>query len=112
MSSDRLAAPATVAQLAQILDHAAAVAGLADRAERACSAARHVTIDAEAYGVICAILPLRLMPLQSRIAATMRAAAADLRGRSEALQAAALTYEGTDLAVSTRTATVADGRPE
>ncbi|MEV4412926.1 type VII secretion target [Catellatospora sp. NPDC049609] len=111
MTDDRHAAPRVAALLPQIREHARTVARLADRAEHAYGAARHVTLDADAYGVICAVLPLKLMPLQARIAAAMRAAAADLHGRGEALRTTAVTYEDTDLAASARTEAVAHGRP-
>ncbi|MBV1852023.1 type VII secretion target [Catellatospora tritici] len=90
------------AEPVQLDQHAQTVRRLADRVEHTYGAARQVTMDLDAYGRICAVIPLMLVPLQARITATLGVAAADLQLRSEALQGVAAAYEQADTTAAAR----------
>jgi hypothetical protein len=98
-----------VASFQPIEQHAQTVARLSQQVDQACGAARHVTLGAEAYGVICAIIPLKLMPLQSRIAQVMRLAATELQATSDALRAVAANYEIADAEAAVRQEAITRG---
>lgn len=91
-----------VASLRQIEQHAQTVGRLSQQVDQAYGAARHVTLDADAYGVICAVIPLKLMPLQARIVEVMRLAATDLQAGSESLRVVAANYEVADVEAAAR----------
>ncbi|GIF98461.1 type VII secretion target [Catellatospora citrea] len=84
------------ASLSQLAQHAQTLRGLADQAEQAFSAAKQVTLDREAYGLLCALIPAKLVPLQARIATTMQATATDLDRRADALYRVIAEYDQAD----------------
>jgi hypothetical protein len=98
-----------VASLQQIEQHAQTVARLSQQADQAYGAARQVTLDAEAYGVICAVIPLKLMPLQARIVEVIRLAATDLQVGSDSLRVVAANYEIANVKAAARHEAIARG---
>ena len=86
----------------QIRRHGDTVSDVAERAEQAHAAARQVMLDHRAYGLMCAVMPLALRPLQREIAAAIRDASLSLRVTAQSLQTAAALTEDADAWASRR----------
>ncbi len=63
-------------------------------------AARHVSMDGDAYGKACAFIPANLVPLQTRIAALMQMSAQHMESMGAALNSIGPTYQAADNRIS------------
>lgn len=77
--------------------HSTHLDGLVDRLDRVVSAARSVSVDNSAYGVLCAFLPPVVnATTQQRANETVDAAAKGMAATADNIRAAAASYEQQD----------------
>lgn len=82
--------------------HAASVDGIAADVEQARGAVRAVTMDAEAYGILCQFLPALLSPVFALAAEALGSSAEALHDTATNLRSTADQTEGTDQASARR----------
>ena len=82
--------------------HAATVDAIAADVEQARSAAGQVTMDTQAYGMLCQFLPGLLMPVFAVAVTTLDGSADGLHGTAADLRVTADRMDGTDQAAATR----------
>jgi hypothetical protein len=85
-----------------VRQHAAGVDAIAADVEQARNAAGHVTMDTQAYGVLCQFLPALLMPVFAVAATSLDGSADALRETAAGLRATADEMDGTDRAGARR----------
>ncbi|MEV7327600.1 type VII secretion target [Micromonospora sp. NPDC093244] len=76
--------------------HARHTDRLADRVDTARRAGQHVQLDADAYGQLCAIMPILLDGLQRTLVAGIGVAAESARDTSDRLRVSADRYRASD----------------
>ena len=81
---------------AELTTHASATDRLADRADQASSAIRHVRLDRAAYGQLCSFIPTLLDALQERIESAAIESSGALHGTADRLRQTAAAYDGSD----------------
>jgi hypothetical protein len=89
--------------------HAGTVDGVADEVEQARSAVREVTMDTQAFGVLCQFLPGLLAPVFGLAVDTMNGSIEALRETASGLRAVADSAQATDESGARRI--TAAGRP-
>ena len=72
--------------------HATAVDGIAGRVEQARDAGASVLVGAQAYGIICAMLPVLLRPAQQQTVDTLGQIGSGLRNGANGVRQAAQAY--------------------
>ncbi|WP_117210970.1 type VII secretion target [Allorhizocola rhizosphaerae] len=91
----------------QIEQHARTVDRLSERVTQAAHAGTHVSLDAAAYGQMCAFLPSLLSPLQERVVSVTRIASEALDQSAASLRTTAAAYVAVDGAAAGRIETAA-----
>ena len=80
----------------EVVTHAAQVEAIADRVDAAASAACTVRAGADAYGKLCAMVPVMLNSLQDVLVDGIQATAESLRDTGTRLRATASDYDTAD----------------
>ncbi|TNH24926.1 ESX-1 secretion-associated protein [Micromonospora orduensis] len=79
-----------------LTSHACHIDRLADRVDTARRAGQHVQLGADAYGQLCALMPVLLDGLQRTLVAGIGAAAESARDTSDRLRTGADRYRASD----------------
>ncbi|MBM7084590.1 type VII secretion target [Micromonospora sp. WMMD734] len=90
--------------------HAAHLDRCADSLDTAQGAGRHVRLDADAYGQLCAIMPALLDGLQQTLVDGVGTAAGSVRDTAAKLRSSAVGYRATDSRAARHLDRIRDGR--
>ena len=95
---------------ADLIGHGGHVDAVAERVEEATAAGRSVQAGTDAYGKLCAMVPVMLGALQGVLVEGLADSADALRGTGEKLRATARHYDGADRAGADAIARSGSGR--